>query len=298
MISSYSVLAVCRLTTITITITNVIVGIIIHRRHRHPSQICRQLGSRPEDRSTTETTTSGHSMESSSADTPAIRLEEVSAPTPQPFASRSADTPAIRLEEVSAGTFEVSPALAQLPSSSADIPAIRLMEVSPGTFEVSPALAPMPGTWAPCQEDDSDNKDKDFDVHMVSGCADSYLKQINRVWGKPKNVFILASMHQYYDMKRKKRKYWKDTKPGEQDTQPGEQPGERDTQPGEPGERGTQPGEPGEQKEEKDTQPGERDTQPGEQDTKPGEQGTTPRQLQRTTSHEGEQGTQGFLQAL
>ena len=55
------------MTTITITITNVIVGIIIHRRHRHPSQICRQLGSRPEDRSTTETTTSGHSMASSNA---------------------------------------------------------------------------------------------------------------------------------------------------------------------------------------------------------------------------------------
>ena len=123
------------------------------------------------------------------------------------MASSSADTPAIRLEEVSLSpdTFEVSPALAQLPSSSADIPAIRLMEVSPGTFEVSPALAPMPGTWVPCQEDDSDNKDKDFDVHMVSGCADSYLKQINRVWGKPKNVFILASMHQYYDMKRTKK---------------------------------------------------------------------------------------------
>ena len=209
--------------------------------------------------------------------------------------SSSADTPAIRLEEVSAGTFEVSPALAQLPSSSADIPAIRLVEVSPGTFEVSPALAPMPGTWVPCQEDDSDNKDKDFDVHMVSGCADSYLKQINRVWGRPKNVFILSNMHQYYDIRRKKRRFWKGTKPGEQDTQPREQPGERDTQPGEPGERGAQPGEPGEQQEEKDTQPGERDTQPGEQDTKPGEQGTTPRQLQRTTSHEGEQGTQDFL---
>ena len=75
--------------TITITITNVIVAIVIHRRHRHPSQICRHLGSRSGDRSTTETTTSGHSMESSSADTPAIRLEEVSPGTFEHASRRS-----------------------------------------------------------------------------------------------------------------------------------------------------------------------------------------------------------------
>ena len=151
-------------------------------------------------------------MASSSADTPAIRLEEVSlspdtfevSPALAQLASSSADIPAIRLVEVSPGRFEVSPALAQMPSSSADTPDIRLEEVFPGTFQVSPALAQMPGTWLSSNEDGNDNKGEDFDVHMVSGCADSYLRQIHRVWGKPKNVYILASMHQYYENRRKK----------------------------------------------------------------------------------------------
>ena len=150
---------------------------------------------------------------------------------------------AIRLVEASPGRFQVSPALAQMPSSSADTPDIRLEEVFPGTFRVSPALAQMPGTWLSSNEDGTDNKGEDFDVHLVSGCADSYLRQINRVWGKPKNVYILASMEQYYEHKRKKMKYSK--KPGGEDTQPGdEQPGGEDTKPGDqqPGEHDTQQG--------------------------------------------------------
>ena len=79
----------------------------------------------------------------------------------------------------------------------------------------------MPGTWVSSNEDGNDNKGEDFDVHMVSGCADSYLRQIHRVWGKPKNVYILASMHQYYENKRRRLKYSKVQK-GE-DEQPGEQ---------------------------------------------------------------------------
>ena len=86
---------------------------------------------------------------------------------------------AIRLVEASPGSFQVSPALAQMPSSSADTPDIRLEEVFPGTFRVSPALAQMPGTWLSSNEDGNDNKGEDFDVRMVSGCADSYLRQIN-----------------------------------------------------------------------------------------------------------------------
>ena len=179
---------------------------------------------------------------------------------------------AIHLVEASPGSFQVSPALAQMPSSSADTPDIRLEEVFPGTFQVSPALAQMPGTWLSSNEDGTDKKGEDFDVHLVSGCADSYLRQINRVWGKPKNVYILASMHQYYENRRKKLKYSK--QPGEQDTKPGEgdeQPGEQDTKPGDeqPGGEDTKPGD--EQPGGEDTKPGEGDEQPGGEDTKPGE---------------------------
>ena len=194
----------------------------------------------------------------------------------------SADIPAIRLVEVSPGRFEVSPALAQMPSSSADTPDIRLEEVFPGTFRVSPALAQMPGTWLSSNEDGTDKKGEDFDVHLVSGCADSNLRQINRVWDKPKNVYILASMQQYYENKRKKMKYSK--KPGGEDTQPGDdQPGGEDTKPGDqqpgdepPGEPGGEqpgdepPGVPG------DEQPGEPGgEQPGEPDERAGS-GTDP----------------------
>ena len=97
---------------------------------------------------------------------------------------------AIRLVEVSPGRFEVSPALAQMPSSSADIPDIRLVEVSPGTFQVSPALAQMPGTWVSSKEDGNDNMGEDFDVDMVSGCADSRYCAVCDRWLNGESQFM------------------------------------------------------------------------------------------------------------
>ena len=97
---------------------------------------------------------------------------------------------AIRLVEASPGIFQVSPALAQMPSSSADTPDIRLEEVFPGTFQVSPALAQMPGTWVSSNEDGNDNMGEDFDVDMVSGYEDSRFCALCRRWLNGETQFI------------------------------------------------------------------------------------------------------------